>query len=158
MGGGLAVVLIFLSWEWTEGGILRYRVIKDDGSEQWLPYLPLYPADLVEAVLIARPDDWQSYDRWLREFRKTYRDQNGIGAKGAMTPTQRRAFWAEAQDEWAARLASLTGPQLRQRDLRNADMARAILPRADLRGARLDGADLTEAASGRRTGLLGTVR
>ena len=136
-GTAFALTLVFLSWEATEGGILT-----DTKTGQ--PIL-LYPANLREAVLIAKPDDWKPYDRWLKGFGKAYRQVNGIKPKDELTPEQRRAFWAEARDEWSARLAFLTGPELRQRDLRNADMARAILPRADLRSARLDGTNLREA-------------
>ncbi len=139
LGGALAVILAILSWETTEGsGIIKYPFEKEDGSIDWR--LPLYPADLREAVLIAKPDDWQPYDRWLKDFAIAYRKENSIAPKDKLTPAQQLPFWAEARDEWSARLASLAGPELRQRDLRNADMARA-----DLRGARLDGANLTEA-------------
>jgi uncharacterized protein YjbI with pentapeptide repeats len=144
-GAALAAALAFLSWETTEGGILNYRVTNEDGSAEWAQIVPLYPANLREAMLIAKPDDWQPYDRWLKDFGKTYRDENGIEPKAELTPPQLGAYWAKARTEWAARLAALTGADLRQRDLRNADLARAFLPRSDLRGARLDGADLTEA-------------
>ena len=102
-------------------------------------------ADLREEELVAKPDDWQPYDRWIEGFESTYRRTNEIDPDAKLTPAQHRAFWAEARDEWSDRLESLTGPELRERDLRNTDMFRAVLPRADLRGARLDGADLTEA-------------
>jgi uncharacterized protein YjbI with pentapeptide repeats len=146
IAGGLSLVLLsFFSWETTEGGILNYRVTKDDGSVEWAQIIPLYPANLREAVLIAKPDDWQPYDRWLEEFNETYRTENRFEPNAELTPPQQYAFWVKAKSEWADRLAALTRLDLRQHDLRNADMARAVLPGADLRGARLDGANLIEA-------------
>lgn len=143
--GVLTAVLATISWETTEGGLLGRSVHLQDGSTEWRPIIALFPANLRESVLIEKPEDWQSFDRWINTFDKAFRVDHGLASKEDLTQSQLRSYWETAKIEWASQLESIDRLNLRQRDLRNADMFRAVLPGADLRGARLNGANLNHA-------------
>ncbi len=90
---GLGVILsaftVFLiSWARTEGGVERYwqkyyledslglaPFITTDGLAN---FIPLAVADLREAQLTRKPDDWLPFDMWLDEYRDVYRKRHGI--------------------------------------------------------------------------------
>jgi uncharacterized protein YjbI with pentapeptide repeats len=130
-----AVLLAFLSWETTEGGILGYAGSGDQ-------VIPLYPADLREAELTRKPPDWRPWHLWREEYQERFRRRNGIDAGVELTREQRLAFEGEAKRRYAEYIAQLDAPDLQEADLRKAIMHSAFLPAAILRGADMQGADL----------------
>jgi hypothetical protein len=131
--------------------------------------LPLVRANLVDAEIAIKPDDWRDRDIARRRFRVDWCRDSGIPVHACETPvhpdheTARRrwcdglgvedcaarfqeldaAFEAEWAIEREAYVTNIRVPDLNGRDLRGARARAAFLAGVDLREARLDRADLS---------------
>ncbi|MEM0908460.1 MAG: pentapeptide repeat-containing protein [Pseudomonadota bacterium] len=102
---------------------------------------PLTRADLSRAALTERPINWLTYQYWLEDFEKRFRDRESITSAEELQANYKDAFEKEAADRYRGFIASLKSSDLSYHDLRNANVARAFLPGADLRRARLQGSN-----------------
>ncbi|MBY8977324.1 pentapeptide repeat-containing protein [Rhodobacteraceae bacterium NNCM2] len=118
------------SWARTEDGL---PVIGDD----WL-----YPANLVEAELTQKPDDWRTHDEWMADYLAEYCKRNGIPLGAETCTADDEAFLRDAKIRRKAHIGSLNKLSLQGRDLRKAKLVLAFLAGADLRAAKLNGAVL----------------
>jgi uncharacterized protein YjbI with pentapeptide repeats len=133
--------------------------------------VPIASANLVDAEIAIRPDDWREPEIAHRRFRVDWCADAGVPDHACETPTHpdqglARQRWCDTleiddcegrfreideafEDEWqierGAYLGVIRGPDLRSRDLRNAIASSAFLAGIDLRWARLEGANLGEA-------------
>jgi len=136
-GGALAVVLAFLSWETTEGGLIPHAA----GSPPPL----LYSANLILAELTRKPSGWLPWHLWMEDFEANFRRREGIGTGPDLTSEQETAFKKEATERYAEYISQLDAPDLRRADLRGARMSSAFLPGANLRKASMQWANLRNA-------------
>ena len=156
----LGVVLCGLSLGAIDGRPLRasdgiVKSAEPADARTWVPWLfaqfgyKTY-ADLREATVSSRPDDWWRADDEQR------RNLTGIGGADLRRRDLRHAdaweaFLAKADLRSAdllnadLRHADLQGADLRKATLRKADLASANVSGADLRGAKLDSAQLGRA-------------
>lgn len=98
--------------------------------------MTLRKADLTEARLTPRPDDWKPFELWLADYR---RERGKPVGDGASVPDKQELA------RWELVIASLDAPALKGRNLRGAVAAQSFLPGSDLRQADLAGADFSGA-------------
>ncbi|MEM8842492.1 MAG: pentapeptide repeat-containing protein, partial [Pseudomonadota bacterium] len=116
------------SWAKTEGAPFGSRFLSR--------------ANLVEAELTEKPDDWRAHSEWMADYLAVYCARNGIPLGPDTCLDDDKEFQSDARIRRRARIDSLDKLSLEGRDLRNAYLTGADLRRAQMKGAAFGGAQM----------------
>lgn len=127
---GCALGVLFWSYERTVGSSLP-KLLGANGNF-------VAPINLRLAELTQRPETWQEYDVWIREFELEYRKEEEIAPDVDLQPRQVVQMHRRAQNERVREITRLERPNLFGRRLNAGDFRQAYMVGINMVGANLE--------------------